>query len=131
MPISHRLMTRWGLGQMGARFLPPFTRPSSRSRAHSPSSTTTTISHPLSSSASALPFTNISLPHDLTDEADIGRIVRALKKPFKSTVHFRYRTDPPPKEAAVLVPLCQVAGVPSLLFTLRTSHLNSHQGEIR
>ncbi|RKP14109.1 NUDIX hydrolase domain-like protein, partial [Piptocephalis cylindrospora] len=45
-------------------------------------------------------------------------------------VRFRYRTDLPPREAAVLVPLCQVSGVPSILFTLRTSHLNSHRGEI-
>lgn len=35
------------------------------------------------------------------------------------------------KQAAVLVPLCHVDGVPSILFTLRASHLNSHRGEVR
>ncbi|XP_066296649.1 mitochondrial coenzyme A diphosphatase NUDT8-like isoform X2 [Branchiostoma lanceolatum] len=32
--------------------------------------------------------------------------------------------------AAVLVPLCTVKGVPSVLFTLRSSRLRSHQGEV-
>lgn len=35
------------------------------------------------------------------------------------------------EEAAVFVPFCLVNSVPSLLFTLRSSQLNSHKGEVR
>ncbi|XP_068700517.1 mitochondrial coenzyme A diphosphatase NUDT8-like [Montipora capricornis] len=34
------------------------------------------------------------------------------------------------EEAAVFVPFCLVNSVPSVLFTLRSSHLNSHRGEV-
>ena len=34
-------------------------------------------------------------------------------------------------EAGILVPICSVHRRPSLLFTVRARHLNSHAGEIR
>ena len=37
----------------------------------------------------------------------------------------------PVRVAAVLVPLCVVAGEPSVLFTLRSSSLKKHRGEVR
>ncbi|KAF9174199.1 nudix (nucleoside diphosphate linked moiety X)-type motif 8 [Mortierella sp. AD011] len=37
--------------------------------------------------------------------------------------------DKPFREAAVLMPLCIVKGVPSVLFTVRSSKLRSHSGE--
>ncbi|KAF9436680.1 nudix (nucleoside diphosphate linked moiety X)-type motif 8 [Entomortierella beljakovae] len=42
---------------------------------------------------------------------------------------FDYCKDKPLKEAAVLMPLCIVKGVPSVLFTLRSSKLRNHRGE--
>ena len=37
----------------------------------------------------------------------------------------------PVRVSAVLVPLCVVAGEPSVLFTLRSSSLKKHRGEVR
>ncbi|XP_013404095.1 uncharacterized protein LOC106169237 [Lingula anatina] len=34
------------------------------------------------------------------------------------------------REAAVLVPLCTVNGVPAILFTLRTTRMNNHRGQV-
>ncbi|KAF8933758.1 NUDIX hydrolase domain-like protein [Dissophora ornata] len=43
--------------------------------------------------------------------------------------HFDYCKDKPLREAAVLMPLCIVKGVPSVLFTMRSSKLRNHRGE--
>ncbi|KAI1315144.1 nudix (nucleoside diphosphate linked moiety X)-type motif 8 [Mortierella claussenii] len=43
--------------------------------------------------------------------------------------HFDYCKDEPLREAAVLMPLCIVKGVPSVLFTIRSTKLRNHQGE--
>jgi hypothetical protein len=37
----------------------------------------------------------------------------------------------PLKEAAILLPTCTVKSVPSVLFTLRSTSLKSHAGEVR
>ncbi|KAJ1928796.1 hypothetical protein IWQ60_001750 [Tieghemiomyces parasiticus] len=42
---------------------------------------------------------------------------------------FKYRSTGL-REAAVLVPLCNVDGVPSVLFTVRSMNLRTHQGEV-
>ncbi|KAF9994577.1 nudix (nucleoside diphosphate linked moiety X)-type motif 8 [Entomortierella chlamydospora] len=42
---------------------------------------------------------------------------------------FDYDQDKPFREAAILMPLCIVKGVPSVLFTVRSSNLRSHRGE--
>ncbi|CAO3565886.1 unnamed protein product [Mortierella alpina] len=43
--------------------------------------------------------------------------------------HFDYCKDKPLREAAVCMPLCIVKGVPSVLFTVRSSKLRNHRGE--
>ncbi|KAF9365445.1 nudix (nucleoside diphosphate linked moiety X)-type motif 8 [Mortierella sp. NVP85] len=43
--------------------------------------------------------------------------------------HFDDCTELPLREAAVLMPLCIVKGVPSVLFTVRSTKLRSHRGE--
>ncbi|GJJ74795.1 nudix motif 8 [Entomortierella parvispora] len=43
--------------------------------------------------------------------------------------HFEYCKDKPLREAAVFMPLCIVKGVPSVLFTMRSSRLRNHRGE--
>ena len=35
------------------------------------------------------------------------------------------------RKAAVLVPLCSIAGEPSLLFTVRSMRLKAHSGQVR
>ena len=40
-----------------------------------------------------------------------------------------YKSDV--REAAVLMPLCNVDGKPSVLFTVRNLNMRSHRGEIR
>lgn len=42
---------------------------------------------------------------------------------------FNYRPDA--KNAAVLLPLCNVDDRPSVLFTVRNLNLRTHRGEIR
>ncbi|KAG0051109.1 nudix (nucleoside diphosphate linked moiety X)-type motif 8 [Gryganskiella cystojenkinii] len=43
--------------------------------------------------------------------------------------HFEYCKDRPLREAAVFMPLCIVKGVPSVLFTMRSTKLRNHRGE--
>ena len=43
----------------------------------------------------------------------------------------RYELKGMERQAAVLVPLCTVFGVPSILFTKRSSNLKRHSGEVR
>ncbi|KAG0215157.1 nudix (nucleoside diphosphate linked moiety X)-type motif 8 [Mortierella sp. NVP41] len=47
----------------------------------------------------------------------------------RASHHFDYCKDKPLREAAVFMPLCVVKGVPSVLFTLRSSKLRNHRGE--
>lgn len=42
----------------------------------------------------------------------------------------KYHLAPDARSAAVLLPLCVVGGKPSVLFTVRSSQLNSHAGEV-
>lgn len=41
----------------------------------------------------------------------------------------KYKPDV--KEAAVLVPLCNIQGKPSVLFTVRNMNMRTHRGEVR
>ncbi|KAG0250694.1 hypothetical protein BG011_008159 [Mortierella polycephala] len=43
--------------------------------------------------------------------------------------HFDYCGDKPLREAAVFIPLCVVKGIPSVLFTVRSTKLRNHRGE--
>ncbi|KAK5814334.1 NUDIX hydrolase domain-like protein [Linnemannia elongata] len=47
----------------------------------------------------------------------------------RASHHFDYCKDKPLREAAVFMPLCVVKGVPSVLFTLRSSKMRNHRGE--
>ena len=65
--------------------------------------------------------------NDAFSEANKERVVQqlGLMKPRKSLLASCSR------EAAVFVPFCIVDSVPSVLFTLRSSQLNNHRGEVR
>ncbi|KAG0272630.1 nudix (nucleoside diphosphate linked moiety X)-type motif 8 [Linnemannia exigua] len=47
----------------------------------------------------------------------------------RASHHFDYCKDKPLREAAVLMPFCVVKGVPSVLFTLRSTKMRNHRGE--
>ncbi|KAF9217102.1 nudix (nucleoside diphosphate linked moiety X)-type motif 8 [Podila verticillata] len=55
---------------------------------------------------------------------------RLDEKPDTSE-YFNHCKQEPVREAAVLMPLCTVKGVPSVLFTIRASHMRNHRGEVR
>ena len=76
--------------------------------------------------SSSLPRTLNSL-NDAFSDPNKARVVKqlGLMKPRKSWLASCT------EEAAVFVPLCLVDSVPSVLFTLRSSQLNSHRGEVR
>lgn len=44
---------------------------------------------------------------------------------------YKFTYKPNVREAAVLMPLCNVDGKPSVLFTVRNLNLRTHRGEIR
>lgn len=76
--------------------------------------------------SSSLPRTLNSL-NDAFSDLNKARVMKqlGLMKPRKSWLASCT------EEAAVFVPLCLVDSVPSVLFTLRSSQLNSHRGEVR
>ncbi|CAG8614132.1 11536_t:CDS:2, partial [Cetraspora pellucida] len=64
------------------------------------------------------------------DEKTIELIRTRLRNSVgKSHVKFKYDTSKVVKDAAVLMPFCVVQGEPSVLFTLRSNKLKSHNGE--
>ena len=69
----------------------------------------------------------LSSLNDAFSETNKTRLVKQLgmMKPRKSLLATCS------EEAAVFVPFCLVDSVPSVLFTLRSSQLNSHRGEVR
>lgn len=70
---------------------------------------------------------SLSNLNDAFSEANKARLVQqlGLMKPRKSLLATCSA------EAAVFIPLCIVDSTPSVLFTLRSSQLNSHRGEVR
>jgi len=54
------------------------------------------------------------------------RSIRQLLNTNKSYEEYQH-----PKNAAVLIPFCNVNGEPSILFEMRSKALRSHSGEIR
>ena len=64
---------------------------------------------------------------DAFSEENKDRLVRQLGK-MRTPKSLLARCS---EEAAVFVPFCLVNSVPSVLFTLRSSQLNSHKGEVR
>ena len=67
-------------------------------------------------------------PSVFSDEnkARVMKVISTTKIPS-----FRAQFKKILRQAGVCIPLCLVDGVPSILFTLRSNHINSHRGEIR
>ena len=72
-------------------------------------------------------FRTLSNLNDAFSEVNKARLVQqlGLMKPRKSLL------TTCSEEAAVFVPFCIVDSTPSVLFTLRSSQLNSYRGEVR
>ncbi|KAF0483187.1 NUDIX hydrolase domain-like protein [Gigaspora margarita] len=65
------------------------------------------------------------------DEKTIELIRARLKNSLgKSNIKFKYNTNKVVKDAAVLLPFCVVQGEPSVLFTIRSKYLKTHNGEV-
>ncbi|KAJ3412837.1 nudix (nucleoside diphosphate linked moiety X)-type motif 8 [Chytridiales sp. JEL 0842] len=47
-----------------------------------------------------------------------------------NVIRWKFTEPGPPKDAAVLIPLCMVDGKPSIIFTVRASKLRRHSGEV-
>lgn len=90
----------------------------------SPSLTRLQHSRRIRTSTLSRTLTNLN---DAFSEVNKTRLVEqlGLMKPRKSLLATCS------EEAAVFVPFCTVDSIPSVLFTLRSSQLNSHRGEVR
>ncbi|KAI9592688.1 NUDIX hydrolase domain-like protein [Syncephalis fuscata] len=71
----------------------------------------------------------ITLP-DTLDAATLNKYSQRLERARPPAYRYRYSEKQPTRDASVLVPLCMVDGQPSVLFTLRSSRLKAHRGEI-
>ncbi|KAI8054667.1 NUDIX hydrolase domain-like protein [Syncephalis plumigaleata] len=72
---------------------------------------------------------HVQLPYRL-DATTLNQYSQRLEHANPPSYRYRYSEKQPVRDAAVLVPLCMVDDIPSVLFTLRSSHLNTHRGEI-
>ena len=81
----------------------------------------------LQSTASTVTLENI------LSEANKTRVQSKLLdvNPVRKVPHWAKGKEHTMKKAAVLVPLCTVNGEPSVLFTVRSSDLTHHKGEVR
>ncbi|KAG0051274.1 nudix (nucleoside diphosphate linked moiety X)-type motif 8 [Gryganskiella cystojenkinii] len=54
---------------------------------------------------------------------------RLLQKP-DTKEYFQHCKEEPVRQAGVFMPLCVHNGIPSVLFTIRASHMRNHRGEV-
>ncbi|KAG0231690.1 nudix (nucleoside diphosphate linked moiety X)-type motif 8 [Actinomortierella wolfii] len=68
-------------------------------------------------------------PATRLDASFLAMARHRLSQKFGDSFHFDYCKDKPIREAAVIMLLCDVKGVPSVLFTVRGNHMRNHRGE--
>ncbi|KAG0342429.1 nudix (nucleoside diphosphate linked moiety X)-type motif 8 [Podila horticola] len=71
------------------------------------------------------------MAHPLTyNRAFLDFVKERLDEKPDTSEYFHHCKQEPVREAAVLMPLCIVKGVPSVLFTIRAGHMRNHRGEV-
>ncbi|KAG0330818.1 nudix (nucleoside diphosphate linked moiety X)-type motif 8 [Podila humilis] len=64
------------------------------------------------------------------DRAYLDFVKQRLDGHHDTSEYFSYCKQEAVGEAAVLMPLCVVKGIPSVLFTIRAGHMRNHRGEV-
>jgi nudix motif 8 len=64
------------------------------------------------------------------DEVTLAMFRERLSMAAPPRYRYRYSNARPTRDACVLVPLCTVDHEPSILFTVRSAHLNNHRGQV-
>ena len=68
--------------------------------------------------------------NNIVSDNNKNRCVSRLQQGFYK-INLQTQNKSKFKQAGIIVPLCIVDGKPSLLYTVRSRHLNDHGGEIR
>ncbi|CAO3565641.1 unnamed protein product [Mortierella alpina] len=92
------------------------------------SASTSSLSPPSSSSSSSTP----SKPAFQYDQSFLDLVISRLKDQSDTSAYFKKggKEKALLRQAGVFMPLCIHKGVPSVLFTIRASHMRNHRGEV-
>ncbi|KAF9108274.1 nudix (nucleoside diphosphate linked moiety X)-type motif 8 [Mortierella sp. GBA35] len=64
------------------------------------------------------------------DRPFLDMVRQRLEDKDDTSAYFMHCKEEPVRQAGVLMPLCIYKGVPSVLFTIRASHMRNHRGEV-
>ncbi|KAF9941681.1 nudix (nucleoside diphosphate linked moiety X)-type motif 8 [Mortierella alpina] len=95
---------------------------------HYSSNTSSAVSSVSTSSSS--PSTTSSKRAFQYDQSFLDLVMSRLKDQSDTSAYFKNGKDKALRQAGVFMPLCIHKGVPSVLFTIRASHMRNHRGEV-
>ncbi|KAF9283203.1 nudix (nucleoside diphosphate linked moiety X)-type motif 8 [Mortierella alpina] len=94
---------------------------------HYSSNTSSTVS---SASSSSPPSSTQSKSAFQYDQPFLDLVISRLSEQSDTSAYFKNCKDKALRQAGVFMPLCIHNGVPSVLFTIRASHMRNHRGEV-